>query len=51
MPEPAARTIRLHPGDNVVIALADLAEGAAEPGGPVPLPRPEPRGHKIAARA
>ena len=51
MTEPAARTIRLHPGDNVVIALADLTAGAAAPGVPVPLPYPVPRGHKIAARA
>lgn len=41
--------IRLHDGDNVLIALTDLAKGA-EVGG-LTLPGPVPRGHKIAARA
>ncbi len=42
------RTIRLHPLDNVAIALADLAAG--EPGGPdgPALLQPVKQGHKIA---
>ncbi|MCW1920673.1 altronate dehydratase family protein [Rhodobacter sp. KR11] len=49
-----AQFIRLHPADNVVIALADLGAGTAVEGAtlpPVTLPRPVPRGHKIAVRA
>jgi altronate hydrolase/galactarate dehydratase len=41
--------IRLHPGDNVVVALADLRAGAVAEG--VALAGPVPRGHKVAARA
>ncbi len=41
--------IRLHPDDNVVIALKDLGSGAVVPEVPVPLADPVPRGHKIAA--
>ncbi|MCX7646520.1 MAG: altronate dehydratase family protein [Rhodobacteraceae bacterium] len=45
------RAIRLHADDNVLVALTDLAAGAAVPGLAVPLPGPVPRGHKLAARA
>lgn len=48
MPSPA---IRLHPTDNVVIALADLPAGARPDALTLALPGPVPRGHKIAARA
>ena len=41
--------IRLHPADNVVIALADLRGGDSAEG--AVLPGPVPRGHKIATRA
>jgi altronate hydrolase/galactarate dehydratase len=41
--------IRLHPQDNVVIALRDLPAGAELPGVPAPLVGPVPRGHKIAS--
>ncbi|MBP1804602.1 UxaA family hydrolase [Rubellimicrobium aerolatum] len=41
-------TIRLHPGDNVVIALADLPAGTVLPEIGLPLPGPVPRGHKVA---
>ncbi|MGL5012404.1 MAG: UxaA family hydrolase, partial [Paracoccaceae bacterium] len=41
--------IRLHPNDNVVIALADLPAGA--PVEHTILPAPVPRGHKIATAA
>jgi altronate hydrolase/galactarate dehydratase len=41
-------TIRLHPSDNVVIALADLAAGTVLPELGLPLAAPVPRGHKIA---
>jgi len=40
--------IRLHPQDNVVIALADLSAGMVLPELGFPLPGPVPRGHKIA---
>ncbi len=40
------RTITLHPGDTVAIALADLPAGEKVDG--VALPHPIPRGHKIA---
>jgi altronate hydrolase/galactarate dehydratase len=43
--------IRLHPSDNVIIALADLAAGTALPGLAAPLPQAVPRGHKIATGA
>ncbi len=39
-------TIRLHPSDNVIIALRDLEAGTVAEG--VSLPQPVPRGHKIA---
>jgi altronate dehydratase len=45
----APDTILLHPDDNVAIALADLAAGAAIPQG-VTLAEPVKRGHKIALR-
>src|SRR5688572_30752755 len=41
-------TIRLHPADNVVIALADLPAGTVLPELGFPLPVAVPRGHKIA---
>ena len=40
--------IRLHPDDNVIIALQDLAAGMTLPDLAAPLPRAVPRGHKIA---
>ena len=43
-----APTIRLHPNDNVIIALQDLAAGQTVPGLNVPLMQPVPRGHKVA---
>jgi altronate dehydratase len=45
----ASPAIRLHPQDNVVIALADLPAGAVLPEVGAPLPAPVPRGHKVAA--
>jgi altronate hydrolase/galactarate dehydratase len=39
-------TIRLHPSDNVIIALRDLEAGTVAEG--VSLPQAVPRGHKIA---
>ncbi len=46
-----APAIRLHPADNVVIALADLAAGTQPLDLGVPLAGPVPRGHKVAVRA
>ncbi|MEP3438042.1 MAG: altronate dehydratase family protein [Hoeflea sp.] len=43
-----AQTIRLHPKDNVIIALKDLALAKTVPGLDVPLRDPVARGHKIA---
>lgn len=43
--------IRLHPDDNVLIALVDLPSGARVPGLDAPLCDPVPRGHKIATTA
>ena len=40
--------IRLHPDDNVIIALQDLAAGMTLPDLVAPLPHAVPRGHKIA---
>ena len=40
------RFIRLNPGDNLVVALADLPQGEKVEG--IVLPAPVPRGHKIA---
>jgi altronate hydrolase/galactarate dehydratase len=48
MPSATWGVIRLHPDDNVIIALADYAAGASVPGCPAPLSNPVPRGHKIA---
>ncbi len=42
------RTIRLHPDDNVIIALSDIKQGETVNGLEVALPAPVPRGHKIA---
>mgnify|MGYP000589595940 CR=1 FL=1 len=44
----SAATIRLHPDDNVAIALADLPAGTVLPEIGLPLPAPVPRGHKVA---
>jgi altronate dehydratase len=41
--------IRLHPDDNVLIALGDLPAGTTIAGLATALPGPVPRGHKIAA--
>jgi altronate dehydratase len=46
----AEGVIRLHPADNLVIALQDLAAGSAVSDISAPLPGPVPRGHKIAVR-
>jgi altronate dehydratase len=48
MTTPKAQSIRLHPSDNVIVALADLAAGAALTEHGVTLTMPVPRGHKIA---
>ena len=45
------QVIRLHPADNVIVALQDLAQGRVVPGVAVPLPQAVPRGHKIATAA
>jgi len=42
--------IRLHAADSVAIALADLPAGRAPAGLNLVLPKPVPRGHKIALR-
>lgn len=42
--------IRLHPDDNIVIALKDLETGARLPDLDQPLPQQVARGHKIAIR-
>ncbi len=47
----APTIIRLHPADNVIIALADHPVGALLPGCPAPLATAVPRGHKIATQA
>ncbi len=47
----ATGIIRLHPQDNVVIALSDLGAGASPEGLGGALVQAVPRGHKIAARA
>ncbi|MCL6283304.1 altronate dehydratase family protein [Ruegeria sp. 2012CJ41-6] len=49
MSGPARDTIRLHPKDNVVIALRDLPDGTGVEG--AVLPAPVSRGHKIAVAA
>lgn len=46
-----AKTIRLQPSDNVVIALKDLAAGEFVDGMDRPLAQAVPRGHKIATSA
>ncbi len=51
MLDTTSRIIRLHPDDNVVIALADLPAGATPDGLDTALRDPAPRGHKIASRA
>ena len=45
------QAIRLHPQDNVLIALRDLVAGEVLPDLAVPLTEPVPRGHKIALEA
>lgn len=47
----AAKTIRLHTSDNVVIALRDLAPGEEINGLATPLAQSIPRGHRIATSA
>ncbi len=46
-----ASVIRLHPSDNVIIALKDLPAGAVLPEIGTPLAAAVPRGHKIATLA
>ena len=51
---PRARAVlRLHPADDVVVAISDLAAGTVveTEAGPTPLPRAIPAGHKIAFHA
>ena len=43
--------IRLHPSDNVIIALKDLSAGAIVPELSAPLAQAVPRGHKVATTA
>lgn len=47
----APNSIRLHPSDNVVIALSDLPTGTVPEALGRPIPGPVPRGHKLAAGA
>ena len=42
------RVIRLHPADNILVALEDLEAGAVFAEGPAPAKEPIPAGHKIA---
>lgn len=49
MSEDGSRVLRLHPEDNVVVALADLPAGARPEGLGAPLAGAVPRGHKIAS--
>ncbi|MFY0624456.1 MAG: altronate dehydratase [Pelagimonas sp.] len=49
-PEAAADTIKLNPGDNIVIALRDLEAGQVPQGLDTPLAIDVARGHKIADR-
>jgi altronate dehydratase len=51
MPNQTPDTIRLHPADNVIIALKDNPAGAVLAGCPAPLATAVPRGHKIAVAA
>jgi altronate dehydratase len=44
-------TIRLHPADNIVVALQDIAAGSMVPNVTNPLVQAVPRGHKIASNA
>lgn len=50
MAQDTSQTIRLHPDDDVAIALDDLAAGTTLPGGGA-LAEPVKRGHKIALHA
>ena len=50
MLDKTSRIIRLHPDDNVVIALGDLPAGVAPGGLGLPLREPAPQGHKVASR-
>jgi len=52
-PRPGRAVVRLHAGDDVVVAVADLAAGTVveTEAGPTPLPHAIPAGHKIAFRA
>ena len=51
MTRSAQQAIRLHPDDNILVALADLAAGTTLPGLDVPLQDAVPRGHKVATQA
>ncbi len=48
---PATTTIRLHAGDNVVVARVDLPQGAAVAEEGLTCLNRIPAGHKVAARA
>ncbi|WP_349371410.1 altronate dehydratase family protein [Salinarimonas sp.] len=48
MTEPKGSVLRLHPSDNVLIALEALAPGATVEGVPAPIREAVPRGHKVA---
>ena len=50
-PPPGRGAVRLHDGDNIVIALQDFAAGARIPSCDSPAQNPIPRGHKAAAQA
>ena len=49
-PGPARRFVRLHPGDNVVVATVSLPTGAVLEGEGVMVARAIPMGHKVATR-
>ncbi len=50
MTRSAQQAIRLHPDDNILVALSDLAAGTTLPGLDVPLRDAIARGHKIATQ-
>src|SRR4051812_14964071 len=49
--EPARRFVRLHPSDNVVVAVVSLPTGTELEGEGVKVARAVPMGHKIATRS
>ncbi|MBV8901524.1 MAG: UxaA family hydrolase, partial [Verrucomicrobia bacterium] len=49
--QPVARTVRLHPSDDVVIAVGELPTGTTLEGEGVRLRQAVPAGHKVATRA